>query len=1143
MSPHNRTALALFLLALLALPAFAQTSVTGNITQTQDTGGILAGSALKGWVTDWRVIATLAITISIVLVSLAYAVSIGFGLNELKAWAQVELVQVFGSALLVVFLIAFLSAMDPLVDTIAQDASAGACSALQPGTPCSIIVAQKYIDQVTVLAKDKATSILENNIRSYEIASTRVGIQFNTMYVLWAGGNWASGSGGDGIAEMMKVDRNNTLLSHLANIISSLRAQRAFLDVIALTLGPVLLLFGIIGRTFFFTRKLGGLLIASGISLMFVFPLMYVFSWYTLSVSVHSDQGYMGDEACPEVCLKAPPNQTAAIADCNASCSITNAGVTTTCPTECREIPFPSWNPSCAAPGIEAACMGCPKDCKVIRTRYDCGSDCPADLCPTACKTKLPVEDANCAECIGCPSFCRTIVADRHLSELQAECKLAACYACAAYPECNTIVPAAAQGCDVACDGCPEQCRINLPKQCSYTQDACTSDSDCTVYTCNSGTCSYGSGTSCTTDADCNKCNEVDTSGWFTAECLTSNNALACSKCPDDCKVTPPETLPCASATPITSLENCVACPMGCRWEPNADLSVNSRTTYPAPEDQFITTENCESWDASGYPADLADYFRERGCIITDFDTVDVASGTYIRDNPCSVENCSSACRSEYPKICYDYNPAETDPEKINLCAKCPTNCRMNVSYGGIEYAMPGCDDPSYLCDEAHCPGQCYQATSAIPETAYCQEYESDSYNAATKTYNYPYNETKQSCTACPYNCRVSGAMAPSDASCNAPLATNITISTASTFCSLSACKTAKSCSNYTCCTSFTIGQCSQDTAWKASAGDFNCPAPASVCSSGNPAGPSVTIGAGCPVAPDGYVYVNTTQEMTGKTCKKFAFKCYRNVCRAGTVCDKVGCTEQCKKNAPWVTSCMPYQGALTDELICSLTPPTANVRALDRTSCKQCPITCRISGDSTNCYLPSTEVECSNDYFCNSFCKTSAPPINENCLEFKPLPCQSCPLACRMLYPDEVVPPQSCTDNPNCDDDLCTPYVCKPELPGGSCENCTQCEEDCTRQLQAGQGVPEVSTYTNCAELCKPAEGAVTFGMTDLAAGSGATTSSQYGGADVQAVGVLLVPAFILPLFNIMATLAFVRALSPVLGGDYDIPGISRLL
>ena len=1109
MGSHNRTALALFLLALLALPALAQTSVTGNLTQTQNTGGILAGSqGLRGWMTDWRTLAVLAIAISLVLVSLAYAVSIGFGLNELKAWAQVELVQVFGSALLVIFLVAFLSAMDPLVDTIASDASAGACNALQPGTPCSIVVAQKYIDQVTVLAQTKATSILENNIRSYEIASTRVGIQFNTMYVLWAGGNWASGGGGEGIAEMMKVDRNNMLLSHLANIISSLHAQRAFLDVIALTLGPVLLLFGIIARTFFFTRKLGGLLIATGVSLMFVFPLMYVFSWYTLSVAVHSDQGYMGEEACPDVCLKAPSNVTSDGIACNetAVCGI--------CPAECREIPFPSWNPSCAEAGVETACMGCPKDCKVMRTRYGCGSDCPADLCPTACKTKLPVENASCAACVGCPTFCRTILADRPLWQTQSECNTpsGACQACSLQPECNTIVPAAAQGCDVACDGCPEQCRININQA-------------------------------------------QDTSGWFTAQCLSGDNARACSKCPVDCKVTPPETSPCASATAITSLEKCVACPMGCRWEPNT--TANPRTTYPAPnatvtaggEEGLINATNCNVWNTSGspppsYPSNLADLYMERGCIITEFDTIDNNTGDAIRNDPCSLTNCSAECRSSYPKVCYEYNAGETDPNKINLCAKCPTKCRMNVSYGGTEYIMPGCDNSSYLCDEAHCPTRCYQPTTVLLSTSPCQDYNASAYDPVRKVYNSPWNETKQNGTSCPYNCRVSGIMAPSDPSCNVPLATNITVSTAATFCSFSACKTAKPCSNYTCCTSFTVGECNQSLAWKASAGNFACPAEVNTCTTEDPGAASVAAGAGgCPIAPDGYVYVNNTENLTIGKCKKFAFKCYRNVCRAGTVCDKIGSTEQCRKNAPWVVSCMPYQGGLTNDLICSLMPPTPNVRATDRMSCKQCPVTCRISGDSRNCYLPTTAAECSNDYFCNSFCKTTAPPVNASCLEFKPLPCQSCPLACRMIYPDEAEVPQLCTDNPNCDDDLCTPYACKRELPGGSCDNCTQCEEDCTRQLQSGQGVPEVSVYTNCAELCKPAEGATTFGMTDLTAGSGATTSSQYGGADVQAIGVLLVPAFILPLFNIMVTIAFVRALSPVLGGDYDIPGISRLL
>jgi hypothetical protein len=49
-------------------------------------------------------------------------------------------------------------------------------------------------------------------------------------------------------------------------------------------------------------------------------------------------------------------------------------------------------------------------------------------------------------------------------------------------------------------------------------------------------------------------------------------------------------------------------------------------------------------------------------------------------------------------------------------------------------------------------------------------------------------------------------------------------------------------------------------------------------------------------------------------------------------------------------------------------------------------------------------------------------------------------------------------------------------------------------------------------------------------------------GRAEIQQVSKLLVPAYVLPLFNIVATLVFIKGLSNLLGGDIDIPGISKV-
>lgn len=55
-----------------------------------------------------------------------------------------------------------------------------------------------------------------------------------------------------------------------------LRLQMVFIDLITQILFPVFLVGGIIMRSFYFTRKLGGFFIAASLSLYFVFPSMYI---------------------------------------------------------------------------------------------------------------------------------------------------------------------------------------------------------------------------------------------------------------------------------------------------------------------------------------------------------------------------------------------------------------------------------------------------------------------------------------------------------------------------------------------------------------------------------------------------------------------------------------------------------------------------------------------------------------------------------------------------------------------------------------------------------------------------------------------------------------------------------------------------
>jgi hypothetical protein len=98
---------------------------------------------------------------------------------------------------------------------------------------------------------------------------------FGWSWYMWAGSS-------------IIADSLDYAFSVMIPIISSIFAQLWLLRFIQTTLFPSLLALGIILRTFFFTRKVGGLLIAIALSLYTVYPLMYVMLGSYMTITPHS---------------------------------------------------------------------------------------------------------------------------------------------------------------------------------------------------------------------------------------------------------------------------------------------------------------------------------------------------------------------------------------------------------------------------------------------------------------------------------------------------------------------------------------------------------------------------------------------------------------------------------------------------------------------------------------------------------------------------------------------------------------------------------------------------------------------------------------------------------------------------------------
>ena len=79
----------------------------------------------------------------------------------------------------------------------------------------------------------------------------------------------------------------------------------------------------------------------------------------------------------------------------------------------------------------------------------------------------------------------------------------------------------------------------------------------------------------------------------------------------------------------------------------------------------------------------------------------------------------------------------------------------------------------------------------------------------------------------------------------------------------------------------------------------------------------------------------------------------------------------------------------------------------------------------------------------------------------------------------------------------------------------------------------------TQCADQCKPPDNAPT---PDPNTYNKVGADGLYGVQEIQDLSRLMVPVYLLPLFNIVTTLVFIKGLSAFLGGDIEIPGLSRV-
>ncbi|MBU0533107.1 hypothetical protein KKB44_06460 [Candidatus Micrarchaeota archaeon] len=266
---------------------------------------------------DWLWFAGVALALATSLISIVYILS-GFLMNEkMRTWAKMELVEVFYSALIIGFAIFGVQAIDAVVQgSLGVENTGGApggggnfqclgsvTSAWIPTTDygnfgsltyrcldicgepiaaeelsvyhgiesCHMRLGIWYLREIFTEAKDFAFQIYLDYIKTSMLAEFTINIEF-----LFEKAGFFTFTPWRGFFTMGNTIKE-LCFDWAMKIMTITKFQEILLRFIATAFFPAFFVIGAILRTFTFTRRLGGLLLAMAIALYFIFPAFYAF--------------------------------------------------------------------------------------------------------------------------------------------------------------------------------------------------------------------------------------------------------------------------------------------------------------------------------------------------------------------------------------------------------------------------------------------------------------------------------------------------------------------------------------------------------------------------------------------------------------------------------------------------------------------------------------------------------------------------------------------------------------------------------------------------------------------------------------------------------------------------------------------------
>ncbi len=216
--------------------------------------------------TQWQSAVLTAMMISAFLAILMYMASTIINSKELLAWSKSEFGQLLATGLIVANVFFFITTVNQLVYD-----HMGVSMGCAQAADCPIELGKTILKGIYSDVREMNRDILMVNNWFLIISNMSFFVEF--VIPPWPTFNFAPFAGLGVISDSLSAT-----FDILIKIMMLVKAQQYVLEMVQVALFPSFLFIGILCRTFFFTRKLGGLMIAMALGLYFVFPLSYVFA-------------------------------------------------------------------------------------------------------------------------------------------------------------------------------------------------------------------------------------------------------------------------------------------------------------------------------------------------------------------------------------------------------------------------------------------------------------------------------------------------------------------------------------------------------------------------------------------------------------------------------------------------------------------------------------------------------------------------------------------------------------------------------------------------------------------------------------------------------------------------------------------------